>query len=61
MNIKECDNNNPSYQYLTEFGEIDNIEAVIFLNNQSMLYIVTKIDVFNEPKGVPIFAFMFDS
>jgi hypothetical protein len=26
-----------------------------------MLYTVTKIDVFNELKGVPIFAFIFDS
>jgi hypothetical protein len=26
-----------------------------------MLYTVTKIDVFNKPKGVLIFAFMFDS
>jgi hypothetical protein len=26
-----------------------------------MLYTVTKIDIFNEPKGVLIFAFMFDS
>jgi hypothetical protein len=61
MNIKECDNNNPPYQYLMEFGEVDNTEAVIFLNNQSMLYAVIKIDVFNEPKGVLIFAFIFDN
>jgi hypothetical protein len=26
-----------------------------------MLYTITKIDIFNEPKGVPIFVFMFDS
>jgi hypothetical protein len=61
MNIKECDNNDPPYQYLMEFGEIDSTETVIFLNNQSMLYIITKIDVFNEPKGVPISVFIFDS
>jgi hypothetical protein len=44
-----------------EFGEINSIETVIFLNNQSMLYTITKIDIFNEPKGVPISAFMFNS
>jgi hypothetical protein len=26
-----------------------------------MLYTITKIDIFNEPKRVPIFAFTFDS
>ena len=51
MNIKEYDDNNPPYQYLTEFGEINSTEAIIFLNNQSMLYTITKIDIFNEPKG----------
>jgi hypothetical protein len=61
INIKEYDNNNPPYQYLTEFGEINNTETVIFLNNQSILYTVIKIDIFNEPKGVPISTFMFDS
>jgi hypothetical protein len=44
-----------------EFGEVDSIETVIFLNNQSMLYAITKINVFNKPKKVPIFVFMFDN
>jgi hypothetical protein len=26
-----------------------------------MLYTITKIDIFNKPKGVPIFIFIFDS
>jgi hypothetical protein len=26
-----------------------------------MLYTITKINIFNKPKGVPIFVFMFDS
>jgi hypothetical protein len=26
-----------------------------------MLYTITKIDIFNEPKRVPIFVFIFDS
>jgi hypothetical protein len=61
MNIKEYNNNNPPYQYLMEFGEINSIEAVIFLNNQSILYIIIKINIFNEPKGVFISIFTFDS
>jgi hypothetical protein len=44
-----------------EFGEVNSTKAVIFLNNQSILYTITKIDVFNEPKRVLIFAFIFDS
>jgi hypothetical protein len=61
MNIKEYNNNNPPYQYLMEFGEVNNTETVIFLNNQSILYTITKINVFNEPKGVPTSVFTFDS
>jgi hypothetical protein len=61
MNIKEYDNNNPPYQYLIEFGEVNSIKAVIFLNNQSMLYTITKIDIFNKLKGVPTFVFIFDN
>jgi hypothetical protein len=61
INIKECDNNDPPYQYLTEFDEVNNIKTVILLNNQSILYTVTKIDIFNKPKRVPTFAFMFDN
>jgi hypothetical protein len=44
-----------------EFGEINNTETIILLNNQSMLHTVTKIDVFNKPKGVPTSAFIFDN
>jgi hypothetical protein len=61
INIKECNNNDPPYQYFMEFGEVDSIKTVIFLNNQSILYTITKIDIFNEPKGVPTSTFMFDS
>jgi hypothetical protein len=61
MNIKEYDDNNPPYQYLTEFGEVNSTEAVILLNNQSMLHTITKINIFNKPKGVPTSAFTFDS
>jgi hypothetical protein len=44
-----------------EFGEVNSIETVIFLNNQSMLYTITKINIFNEPKRVLIFAFIFNN
>jgi hypothetical protein len=61
INIKEYDNNDPLYQYLMEFGEVNNTKTVIFLNNQSILYIIIKIDVFNKPKKIPTSAFMFDN
>jgi hypothetical protein len=61
INIKECNNNDPPYQYFMEFGEVDSIKTVIFLNNQSILYTITKIDVFNKPKRVLISAFIFDN
>jgi hypothetical protein len=44
-----------------EFGEINNTKTVILLNNQSILYTITKINIFNEPKRVPISVFMFAS
>jgi hypothetical protein len=47
ISIEEYDNDDPPCQYLTEFGEMDSIKAVIFLNNQSILYTITKIDIFN--------------
>jgi hypothetical protein len=61
INIKKYDNNNPFYQYFMEFSEVNSIETVIFLNNQFMLYIITKINIFNKPKKVFIFVFIFDS
>jgi hypothetical protein len=44
-----------------EFSEINNIETIIFLNNWFILYTITKIDIFNKPKRVLIFVFIFDS
>jgi hypothetical protein len=44
-----------------EFGEVNSTEVIIFLNNQSILYTITKIDVFNEPKGVLTSVFIFDN
>jgi hypothetical protein len=36
--------------FFTEFGQIDGTEVVIALNNQSMLYTITKVNIFNKPK-----------
>jgi hypothetical protein len=44
-----------------KFNKIDNTKTIILLNNQSILYTITKINIFNKLKGVPIFAFIFDS
>jgi hypothetical protein len=44
-----------------EFSEIDNTKTVIFLNNQSILYTIIKINIFNKPKRVLIFVFTFDN
>jgi hypothetical protein len=44
-----------------EFGEINNIKTIIFLNNQSILYIIIKINIFNKPKRVLISIFIFDN
>jgi hypothetical protein len=40
---------------------MDSIEAIIFLNNQLILYTITKIDIFNQPKEDLIFVFILDS
>jgi hypothetical protein len=37
-------------RFFTEFGQINKTEIIIALNNQSMLYIITKVNVFNKPK-----------
>jgi hypothetical protein len=36
--------------FFTEFGQIDRTEVIIALNNQSILYTITKINIFNKPK-----------
>jgi hypothetical protein len=40
---------------------MDNTKTVIFLNNQLILYIITKIDIFNQPKEDPTSVFIFDN
>jgi hypothetical protein len=36
--------------FFIEFEQIDGTEIIIALNNQSMLYTITKINIFNKPK-----------
>jgi len=47
----------PSDQYITELGEVDGIQTVTALNNQSTLYSITKVDIFNKPKESSAFSF----
>jgi hypothetical protein len=44
INIKE------EYKgFFIKFGYINGIKAITILNNQSILYIITKTNIFNEP------------
>jgi hypothetical protein len=36
--------------FFIEFGQINKTEVIIVFNNQSILYTITKIDIFNKPK-----------
>jgi hypothetical protein len=36
--------------FFIEFEQIDRIEIIIVFNNQFMLHIITKTNVFNKPK-----------
>ena len=44
-------------QYLTELSEVDSIQTVIILNDQSTFYFIIKLDVFNKLKESFIFFF----
>jgi hypothetical protein len=58
MEIKDYDNfNDYSDQYLTELGEVDSIQTVTILNNQSTFHFIIKSDVFNELKESSAFSF----
>ena len=58
MEIEDYDNpaNYPN-QYLTELGEVDSIQTVIILNNQSIFHFIIKLDIFNKPKKSSTFSF----
>jgi len=44
-------------QYFTKYGEVDSIQTVTILNNQSTLHSIIKLDIFNEPKESSAFSF----
>ena len=58
MEIEDYDNSDDyPDQYLTELGEVDGIQTVAILNDQSTFHSITKSDVFNEPKESSAFSF----
>ena len=50
----------PSEQFFTAFGELNGIQTVSILNDQSAFHSITGSDVFNEPTEDPAEAFSFD-
>jgi len=44
-------------QYFTKYSKVDGTQTVTIFNNQSMLYVITKSDIFNEPKESSTFSF----
>ena len=58
IKIKDYNNsNNYSDQYLIKLSKVDNIQTVIILNNQSIFYSITKLDIFNKLKESSAFLF----
>jgi len=53
MEIKDYSPN----QYFTEYSEVDGIQTITILNNQSTLYAIIKLDIFNKLKESSIFSF----
>jgi len=52
-------NNSADYpnQYITELSEVDSIQTIAILNNQSTFHSITKSDIFNKPKKSSTFSF----
>ena len=44
-------------QYFTKYSKVDSTQTVAILNNQSTIYSITKLDIFNEPKESSAFSF----
>jgi len=44
-------------QYFTKYSKVNGIQTITILNNQSTLYFITKLDIFNEPKESSAFSF----
>ena len=46
-----------SNQYFTEYSEVNGIQTITVFNNQSTLYSITKLDIFNKLKESSAFSF----
>ena len=44
-------------QYFTEYGKVNGTQTVAVLNDQSTLYFITKLDIFNKLKESSAFSF----
>jgi len=44
-------------QYSTKYGKVNGTQTIAVLNNQSMLYSIIKLDIFNKPKESSVFSF----
>jgi len=44
-------------QYFTKYSKVDGTQTVTILNNQSTLYSIIKLDIFNKPKESSAFSF----
>lgn len=57
LEMENKDNNTPSSQYFTEFGEIDRAQTVAILNDQSIVHLFTKTDIFTKQSKNSSFIF----
>jgi len=44
-------------QYFTKYSEVDSIQTITVLNNQSTLHSIIKLDIFNKLKESSVFSF----
>ena len=44
-------------QYFIEYSEVDSTQTIAVLNDQSTLYFITKLDIFNKLKESSAFFF----
>ena len=49
----ELNNEEQNEAYLTYFGEVNGPEIVTILNDHSVLYVLTKDDMFSMPQTLP--------
>jgi hypothetical protein len=53
MEIKDYSSN----QYFTKYSKVNSTQTIAVLNDQSTLYSITKLDIFNKLKESSIFSF----